>query len=59
MQQLPNFVPAFSHHLKPLTTAPDPPGSRFIHASIAGSRSIAPLNRSNSGLMVGFCFRDL
>src|SRR6267142_1738143 len=32
--------------------APSSPVCSFIHASIAGSRSTAPLNRSNSDLIV-------
>src|SRR6266481_217726 len=32
--------------------APDSPACSFIHASMAGSRSTAPLNRSNSDLIV-------
>src|SRR5262249_49839789 len=32
--------------------APNSPACCFIHASIAGSRSTAPLNRSNSVLIV-------
>src|SRR6516225_720042 len=32
--------------------APSSPGCSFIHASIAGSRSTAPLNRSNSVVIV-------
>jgi len=32
--------------------APNSPACSFIHASIAGSRSTAPLNRSNSVLIV-------
>ena len=32
--------------------APNSPACSFIHASMAGSRSIAPLNRSNSVLIV-------
>src|SRR6266705_1670087 len=63
MQKLPDFVPAFSHHLKPLMRD----GSQstcmlsFIDASMAGSRSTAPLNSSNSVLIdrSTFCFRDL
>src|SRR5712692_5366547 len=41
--------------------APNPPGCSFIHASMAGSRSTAPLNRSNCVLhrRSTFCFRDL
>src|SRR5262249_10338332 len=31
--------------------APNPPACCFIHASMAGSRSTAPLNRSNSVLI--------
>src|SRR5271157_1296364 len=32
--------------------APNPPACSFIHASMAGSRSTAPLNRNNSVLIV-------
>src|ERR1039458_1209336 len=32
--------------------APNAPACSFIHASMAGSRSTAPLNRSNSVLIV-------
>src|SRR5215471_8421315 len=32
--------------------APNSPACSFIHASMAGSRSTAPLNRSNSVLIV-------
>src|SRR5882762_10329077 len=32
--------------------APNPPACSFIHASMAGSRSTAPLNRSKSVLIV-------
>jgi hypothetical protein len=42
MQKLPNLVPAFSHHLKPLDARWRP-----VHL-----RSTAPLNRSNSALIV-------
>src|SRR5882757_9069397 len=40
---------------------PNPPACPFIHASMAGSRSTAPLNRSNFVLIVAtlFCFREL
>src|ERR1700733_5383856 len=31
---------------------PNPPACSFIHASMAGSRSTAPLNRSNSVLII-------
>src|SRR5204863_8714132 len=53
MQKLPYFVPAFSHYLEPLMRD----GSQFaacsfIHESMAGSRSTAPLNRSSSVLIV-------
>src|SRR5437588_10169503 len=52
MQYLPDFVPAFSHHLKPLMRDGSQfTSSPFIHASMAGSRSTAPLNRSNSVFM--------
>src|SRR6266850_4436291 len=39
--------------------APNSPECSFIHASMAGSRSPAPLNRSNSVLIVAPLFRDL
>src|SRR5712691_828426 len=41
--------------------APNSPACYFIHASMAGSRSTAPLNRSNSDLIVAplFFSRDL
>src|SRR5712692_2376963 len=39
--------------------APNSPECSFIHASMAGSRSTAPLNRSNSVLIVAPLFRDL
>src|SRR5260370_39198702 len=49
MQDLPDFVPHFrmtSNHS--CAMAPNSPPCSFIHASMAGSRSTAPLNRSNS-----------
>ena len=53
MQKFPDFVPAFSHHLKPLMRGrPNSPACFFIHASMVGSRSTAPLNRINSVLIV-------
>src|SRR5712692_10023189 len=36
--------------------APNSPACSFIHASMAGSRSTAPLNRSNSDLIVAPLF---
>src|SRR5208282_5627554 len=40
--------------------APNPPACSFIHTLMAGSRSTAPLKRSNSVLIVAtLCFRDL
>src|SRR6266436_290731 len=38
---------------------PNSPACFFIHVSMAGSRSTAPLNRSNSDLIVAPLFRDL
>jgi len=52
MQKLPDFVPAFSHHLKPLTRDRSQFTCMLIHASMAGSRSTAPLNRNNSVLIL-------
>jgi hypothetical protein len=53
MQKFPHFVPACSHHFKPLTRDGSQFTERsFIHASIAGSRSTAPLNRSSSVFIV-------
>src|SRR5205809_6085262 len=49
MQHLPDFVPhsrITSNHS--CAMAPNPPACAFIHASMAESRSTAPLNRSNS-----------
>jgi hypothetical protein len=39
---------------------PNPPACSLIQASMAGSRSTAPLNRSSFVLIVAtlFCFRD-
>src|SRR6185369_15763536 len=54
MQKLPDFVPALSHQLKSVIRDGTQFTCRsFIHASMAGSRSTAPLNRSNSVLIVG------
>src|SRR6185295_13410558 len=39
--------------------APNSPACSFIHASIAGSRSTAPLNRSNSVLIVRSTFLEV
>jgi hypothetical protein len=53
MQDLPDFVPHFRiapNHL--CAMAPTSPPCSFIHASMAGSRSTAPLNRSNSVLIL-------
>ena len=53
MQDLPDFVPAFSltsNHS--CAMAPNSPACSFIHASMAGSRSTPPLNRSNSVLII-------
>src|ERR1700683_3847463 len=36
--------------------APNPPACSFIHASMAGSRSTAPLNRRNCALIVATVF---
>src|SRR6266404_990916 len=45
----PHFRIASNH---PCAMAPNSPECSFIHASIAGSRSTAPLNRSNFALIV-------
>ena len=53
MHKLPDFVAAFSHHIKPLArdSSQSARMRSFSHASMAGSRSTAPLNRSNSVLI--------
>jgi hypothetical protein len=53
MQDLSDFVPAFSHQLKPLMRDGAQFTSMLFHPRIdAGSLSTAPLNRSNSVLIV-------
>src|ERR1700694_1574288 len=53
MQKLPDFVPAFSHHLKPLTRDGSQSTCMLFHPRIDGRIPLAaPLNRSNSGLIV-------
>ena len=53
MQHFSHLVPALAHHLKPgVRMAPKAPPCSCIHASMAGSRSTAPSNRSNSVLIL-------
>jgi hypothetical protein len=53
MQKFPDFVPAFSHHLKPLMRDGSQSTCLLFHPRIDGwIRSTAPLNRSNSVLLV-------
>ena|SRR5712671_2532382 len=54
MQKFPDFVATFSHHLKALMRDGSQSTCMLFHPRIemAGSRSTAPLNRSNSVLIV-------
>jgi hypothetical protein len=53
MQELADFISTFPHHPKPRRAIfPNSPVCSFIHAWMAKSRSTAPLNRSNSVLIV-------
>src|SRR5215469_14703186 len=46
MQKLPDFVPAFSHHLKPLMRDGSHPACiPFLHALVAGISLTAPVDR--------------